>query len=167
MATPYAVRSVRNALLAFALIGSLTTACKKSGLGGADVDPRDQYVGTYDGGYTSTTLINNSLPASDPEAGKVQITVAKAQTANQVYMELVFNGTAKQALTAELTDATFTVIDKQSEPLVFGGKTYDAKYTAQGQFVVKDKAFTLNTVAETLQLGVTLTKRGDITGTKK
>lgn len=167
MVTKYAIRSVRNALLAIALMGSVTTACKKSGLGGADVDPRDQYVGVYDGGYTSTTYINNTLPASNPEAGKVQVTVSKAQAANQLYVELLFNGSAKQTLTAEFTDAAFTIIDKQSEPLVFGGKTYDAKYTAQGQFVVKDKAFTLNTIAETLQLGVTLTKRGDITGVKK
>lgn len=167
MATPYTFRSVRNALLAIALISSLTTACKKSGIGGADVDPRDQYVGTYEGSYTSTTYINNALPANPPEAGTVQITVTKAQTGNQVYMELLFNGSTKQSLTAELTDATFTVIDKQTEPLAFGGTTYDANYTAQGQFVVQDKAFTLNTVAETLRLGVTLTKRGDIKGTKK
>lgn len=167
MATAHAIRSVRNALAAVALLVSLTTACKKSGLGGADVDPRNQYVGVYDGGYTSTTLINNALPAGDPEAGKVQITVSKAQPANQVYVELLFNGSAKQTMTAELTDATFTIIDKQSEPLVFLGKTYDAKYTAQGQFVVKDKTLTLNTVTETLQLGVTLTKRGDISGIKK
>lgn len=167
MAIPYTIRQVRNALLAIAIISSLTTGCKKSGIGGADVDPRDQYVGVYSGGYTSTTYINNALPATPPEAGTVQVTVTKAQTGNQVYIELLFNGSAKQTMTAELTDATFTVIDKQSEPLAFGGKTYDAKYTAQGQFVVNDKAFTLNTVAETLQLGVTLTKRGDITGTKK
>lgn len=167
MATTYAIRPVRSTLLAVVLLISVTTACKKSGIGGADVDPRDQYVGTYDGGYTSTTLINNSLPVGEPEAGTAQITVSKAQTANQVYVELVFNGAAKQSVTAELTDATFTVIDKQSEPLVFGGQTYNARYTAQGQFVVKDKAFTMNTVAETLQKGVTLTKRGDITGAKK
>lgn len=166
MATVNAVRSLRNTILALVILGSLTTACKKSG--GADaVDPRDQYVGVYDGDYKSTTYINNSLQASDPEAGKVQITVSKAQTANQVYLELLFNSTTKQTLTAELVDATYTIIDKQSEPLVFGGKSYDAAYTAQGQFVVQDKAITLNTKTETLQLGVTLTKRGDITGVKK
>lgn len=167
MATAHATQSVRKALLALALLVSVTTACKKSGLGGADVDPRDQYVGVYDGGYTSTIYINNALPTSDPESGKAQITVTKAQTANQMYVELVFNGSAKQRVTAELTDATFTIIDKQSEPLLFGGRTYNAKYTAQGQFVVKEKAFTLNSTAETQQLGVTLTKRGDITGTRK
>ena len=167
MATAHAIQSVRKALAVVALLVSITTACKKSGAGGADVDPRDQYVGVYDGNYTSTTLINNSLPVGDPEAGKVQITVTKAQPANQLYIELLFNGSSKQMVTAELVGATYTVIDKQSEPLVFGGKTYNAKYTAQGQFVVNDKKFTLNTVAETLQLSVTLTRRGDITGTKK
>lgn len=166
MSTAYAVPSLRNAFLTLLILGSLTTACKKSG--GADaVDPRDQYVGVYDGNYTSTTYINNTLPAADPEAGKVQITVSKAQAANQVYLELLFNSTTKQTVTAELVDATYTIIDKQSEPLVFGGKTYDAAYTAQGQFSVQDKSISLNTKAETLQLGVTLTKRGDITGFKK
>ena len=167
MATAHAIYSVRKAFAVVAFLISLTTACKKSGLGGADVDPRDQYVGIYDGGYTSTTFINSTLPANAPEAGKVEVTVSKTQTVNQLYVELLFNGTTKQMLTVELTDATFRVIDKQTEPLTFGGKTYNAAYTAQGQFVVKDKVFTLNTVAETLQQGVTLTKRGDITGTRK
>lgn len=168
MSTAYAVPSLRNAFITLLILGSLTTACKKSG-GEADVvvDPRDQYVGVYDGDYKSTTYINNTLPASDPEAGKVQITVTKAQAANQVYLELLFNSTTKQTLTAELVDATYTIIDKQSEPLSFGGKTYDAAYTAQGQFSTQDKSITLNTKAETLQLGVTLTKRGDITGVRK
>lgn len=166
MSTAYAVPSLRNAFLTLLILGSLTTACKKSG--GADaVDPRDQYVGVYDGNYTSTIYVNNTFSAGDPEAGKVQITVSKAQAANQVYLELLFNNTTKQTLTAELTDATYTIIDKGSEPLVFVGKTYQADYTAQGQFVVQDKSITLNTKAETLQQGVTLTKRGDITGFKK
>ncbi|MFD2574202.1 hypothetical protein ACFSUS_26440 [Spirosoma soli] len=167
MATRNAVQSLLNLLIALLVVGSLTTACKKSGGPDSDIDPRDQYVGVYDGSYTSTTYINNSLPASDPEPGIVQITVTKAQTAKQMYLELLFNNTTKQNLTAELTDSTFIVIDKKSEPLAFGGKTYDAQYTAQGQFVRKDNKITLNTTAETLQLGVTLTKRGDITGTKK
>lgn len=166
MAIHSAVRSFRSTLLALCVIGSLTTACKKSG-GADDVDPRDQYIGVYDGNYTSTLYINNTLPASGPEAGKVQITVTKAQAANQVYMELLFNSTAKQTLTAELTDSTYSVIDKRTEPLAFGGKTYEAAYTAQGQFLAKSKTVTLNTTAETLQQGVTLTKRGDITGVKK
>lgn len=167
MAPPHAIHSVCKALLAVALLVSVTVACKKSGIGGADVDPRDQYIGTYEGTYRTTTLINNTLPATAPETGKAQVTVSKAQPANQVYLEILFNGATKQALTAELTDATFTIIDKQSEPFPFGGQTYTAKYTAQGQFVIKDKTFVMNTVAETLAQGVTLTKRGDINGTKK
>ena len=165
MATSYAIRSFRNALLAIVLVGSLTTACKKSGIGGGDVDPRDQYIGTYDGGYQASNLINNSLESSR-ESGKVTVTITKSEVANQFYIDLVFNGAASQKLTAELTNNTFTVIDKQSETLVFDGKTYaNAKYTATGQFVEKD--FLMNTVTETLQSSVTLSRRGSITGTKK
>ena len=164
MAIDYGIRSVRNALLAIVLIGSLTTACKKSGLGGADVDPRNQYVGTYEGGYQTATLVNNSLE-SNRESGKITITVTKSETANQFYLDLLFNGVTNQKLTAELVGNAFTVIDKQSETLSFDGKSYTAKYTATGQFT--EKVITVNTVTETLQSGVTLSRRGDISGTKK
>jgi hypothetical protein len=165
MATSYAIRSFRNALLAIVLVASLTTACKKSGIGGGDVDPRDQYVGTYDGGYQASNLINNSLESSR-ESGKVTVAITKSEVPNQFYIDLTFNGAASQKLTAEMTNNTFTVIDKQSETLVFDGKSYaNAKYTATGQFVEKD--FLMNTVTETLQSGVTLSRRGSITGTKK
>lgn len=164
MATAHAIRSVRKALAVVALLVSLTTACKKSGLGGADVDPRNQYVGAYEGGYQTSTLINNSLE-SNRESGKIMITVTKSETANQFYLDLLFNGVTNQKLTAELVGNAFTVIDKQSETLSFDGKNYIAKYTATGQFT--DKVITLNTVTETLQSGVTLSRRGDISGTKK
>lgn len=165
MATSYAIRSFRNALLAIVLVGSLTTACKKSGLGGADVDPRDQFVGTYDGGYQASTLVNNSLESSR-ESGKVTITITKSEVAKQFYIDLLFNGTSSQKLTAEMTDNTFAIIDKQSETLVFDGKPYpNSKYTATGQFVEKD--FLMNTVTETLASGVTISRRGSISGTKK
>jgi hypothetical protein len=164
MATPYAIRSVRSALLVIAVIGSLTTGCKNSGIGGSDVDPRDQYVGTYDGGYQASTLVNNSLE-SNRESGKITITVSKSEVANQFYLDLLFNGVTSQKLTAELSNNTFTVIDKQSETLLFDGKNYPAKYTATGQFAEKD--IVVNTVTETLQSGITLSRRGSLTGTKK
>ena len=164
MTTPYAVRSFRASFLALFVLVSLTTACKKSE--GVDaVDPRNQYVGEYDGGYQASTMVNNSLE-TNRESGTVKITVSKAQAANQLYLELVFNGAAKQNLTAELTEKSFAVIDKQSESLVFDGKTYaDAKYTGTGQFV--DKTIVINTTVETLQSGITLSRQGSITGTLK
>ena len=164
MTIPYAVRSLRTSLLALLIIGSLTTACKKSG-GVDDVDPRDQYVGVYEGGYQASTLVNNSLE-SNRESGTVTITVSKAQAVNQLYVELFFNNISKQNVTAELSEKTFTVIDKQTESLVFDGKTYaNAKYTATGQFI--DKTIVINTTTETLQSGVTLSRQGSITGTLK
>lgn len=165
MATAHAIRSVRNALAAVALLVTLTTACKKSGLGGADVDPRNQYIGVYDGGYQAATLVNNSFE-SNKESGKITITVTKSEVAKQLYLDLLFNGLTKQRLTAELSDNTkFTIIDKQNETLSFDGQNYTGKYSATGQFV--DKAITLNTVTETLQSGLTISRRGEISGTKK
>ncbi|GAB3569677.1 hypothetical protein GCM10027578_24580 [Spirosoma luteolum] len=141
----------------------LTTACKKSG-SGSDVDPRDQYVGTYDGGYQASTLINNSLESSR-ESGTLVINVTKSQVDNQLYLALTFNNTTKQNLTAELSGASFTIIDKQKETIAFDGKSYDANYSATGQFVTNTIA--INTTAETLQAGITITRRGGLTGTKK
>ena len=165
MATPYAIRSLRNAVLAIALISTVTTGCKKSGLGGADVDPRDQYVGTYDGGYQASTLVNNSLESSR-ESGKITFSVTKSTVDKQLYIDLLYNGTTSQKVTAELTENNgFTVIDKQSDTIQFDGKTYPGKYTATGQFVAK--VITMNTVTETLQSGVTLSRRGSLSGTKK
>lgn len=165
MVTAYAIHSLRNTLVAVALLISVTTACKKSGLGGADIDPRDQYVGVYEGGYTASTLVNNSL-VSNRETGTMKITVTKSEVAKQLYLDLLFNGVTNQKVTAELSDNTaFTIIDKQSDTIPFDGRNYQGNYTATGQFV--DKVVTLNTVTETLQSSVTLSRRGDITGTKK
>jgi hypothetical protein len=164
MATHCAIRSIRKALLAVALIGLVTTGCKKSGIGGADVDPRDQYLGTYEGGYQASTLVNNSLESSR-ESGTLKITITKSEAINQFYIDLLFNGVTSQKLTGELSGDTFTVIDKQSEVLLFDGKNYPGKYTATGQFVNKD--IVINTVTETFQSGVTLSRRGSLTGTKK
>lgn len=164
MASAYAIRSFRSALLAVVVLASLTTACKKSGIGGGDVDPRDQYVGVYDGGYQASNFLNNSLE-SKRESGTVTVTITKSEVIGQFYIDMLFNNTSSQKLTAELTDNTFRVIDKQSEPLVYDGTTYTANYTATGQFAEKD--FLLNTVAETLQAGQTLSRRGSITATKK
>ena len=83
MATHYAVRSFCTTLIALLAIGFLATSCKKNG-GTDEVDPRDQYLGVYTGNYRSTLYINNTLPASDPEVGTVQITVTKAQAADQI-----------------------------------------------------------------------------------
>lgn len=164
MTIPYAVRFFRTSFLALLVIGSLTTACKKSG-GVDDVDPRDQYVGVYEGGYQASTLVNNSLETSR-ESGTVKITVTKAQPLNQLYLELLFNNTTKQNVTAELTEKSFTVIDKQTETLLFDGKTYtNASYKASGQFV--EKTIVINTTVEILQSGVTLSRQGSITGTLK
>ncbi|GAB3955352.1 hypothetical protein GCM10028805_42730 [Spirosoma harenae] len=164
MATYYAFRSFRSTFIALIAIGCLVTSCKNMG-GGDNVDPREQYLGVYDGGYQASTLVNNSYE-SRRESGTIQVTVSKAQNANQVTLDLVFNGSTKQTMTAELSNATFTIVDKSTEALTFDGKTInDAKYTAQGQFV--DKTIVINTTTETLQSGLTISRLGNISGTLK
>ena len=161
---PVSLRSsVRPLLLALLAIVSLTTSCKTSG-SADEVDPRDQYVGTYDGGYQASTFVNNSRE-SNRESGTVSIAVTKTQVANQLYFNITFNGTTKQTLTAELNGNAFTIIDKQTESFIYDGPSVNGTYKAAGQFT--DNVVALNTVVENLDGGVTVTRRGAITGTRK
>ena len=170
MTTPYAFRPLRNLFLALCFIGFCTTACKKAGSGSGEIDPRDQYVGTYDGGYTTQTLLNNALPYSD-EAGKVTIAVSKSQAIDELYLDFTFNSTTKERRTAQLTENKFTITDKQSETIYFGTDSkgspvgYDAAYTANGQFTENNLLIT--TKSEARAVSQLLTKNGSITCTKK
>ncbi len=174
MAIPYATRSIRTALLVTALIGSLTTACKKSGLGGADVDPRDQYVGTYEGGaggYQSRITFG-TFPTD--ETGPATIIVTKGDNPKEIYLDV----SSKPRMTAKLDDASlsnFSVIDKSTDQinLVINGKqfTLNSNYSATGVFG-KDQAtgketVVINTTAETLQSGTTVRRAETIVGTRK
>jgi len=162
--TPSSLRlSVRPLLFALLALVTLATGCRTSG-SADDVDPRDQYIGTYNGGYQASTLINSSLESSR-EAGTISAVITKSQVANQLYLDITYNSAVKQTLTAELNGSNFTIIDKQTESISFDNKTYTADYKASGQFVTND--FALNTTAETLQSGVTISRRLSITGTKK
>ncbi|QJD79693.1 hypothetical protein [Spirosoma rhododendri] len=155
--------SVRPLLFALLTILSLATGCKTSG-SADEVDPRDQYIGTYDGGYQASTFVNNSRE-SNRETGTVSVAITKTQVANQLYFNITFNGATKQTLTAELNGNAFTIIDKQSESFIYDGQSINGTYKASGQFT--DNVLALNTVVENLDGGVTVTRRGAITGTKK
>ena len=174
MAIPYALRSVRNTLLAIALIGSLTTACKKSGIGGGDVDPRDQYVGTYEGGEKGyqSTITFGTFPTD--ETGPATIAVTKGANASEIYVDI----SSKPRMTAKLDEASltnFSVIDKSSDQinLVINGKqyTFNSSYSATGVFG-KDQAtgkqtVVINTTAGTVQSGTTVRRTETIVGTRK
>ena len=174
MTTPHAIRQVRNALLAIALISSLTTGCKKSGIGGADVDPRDQYVGTYEGGERGyqSTITFGTFPTD--EAGPATITITKSDNPKEIYLDI----TSKPRMTAKLDDASlsnFSVIDKSTDQinLVINGKqfTLNSTYSATGVFG-KDQStgkqtVVVNTTAETVQSGTTVRRAEIIVGLRK
>ena len=168
MAISHAVRSLRLSLLALLLIGSLTTACKKSG-GGNDVDPRDQYVGTYIGsnrGYQSIITIG-TVPF-DPEYGTTNLTVSKGSNPKEIYIE---DSKLSLKVTAELDGVNFTVIDKNSGQIfVPPSNTYTGPYTATGVFG-KDQASGKSAIAmtattEALKNGTAIRKVETFNGTQ-
>lgn len=170
MATRNAFRSLRNLLVAFTVIGLLTTACKKSGSGGSDVDPRDQYVGTYDGGdrgYQSVITLG-TLPLN-PEYGATSIVVTKGANPNELYIEA---GQQSYKVTAELSGSTFTVIDKTSGQIFIPpSNTYTGAYKANGIFDVDPstgkKTMVITATTETLKDGTSVKRVETFVGTKK
>jgi len=172
MTTPYAIRQVRNALLAIAVIGSLTTACKKSGIGGADVDPRDQYVGTYEGTSRRTYYVSADI-FQGPIPGTSTTTVTKSPSPQEIYIEntVVFNngftGGYTVKVTAMVEGANFTVIDKQSDQIDLPSTKVDAQYSATGVFDTNTKQIAYSATARALRNGAQYSRTDEISSTKK
>lgn len=171
MATTYAVRSLRNTFLALFFIGSLTTACKKSGEADA-VDPRDQYVGTYTGTsrrtfYASADIFQGPIP------GESTTTVTKSSNSKEVYIETTvvnnggFTGGYTLRVTAELDGANFTVIDKSSDQIELPSGKVDSDYTATGTFDISNKQFGYSSTARALRNGAQYSRTDEISGVKK
>lgn len=169
MATLHTAPSVRNLLMVALIVGIFTSACKKSG-SGSDVDPRDQYVGTYDGGtkgYQSVITLGTLSLA--PEYGATTLVVSKGSNPKEIYIEA-----ANQSLkvTGELTDAGFTVIDKTSGQIFIPpSNTFTGSYKATGVFG-KDQAsgknaIVLTATTETLKDGTAIRKVETYNGTLK
>ena len=171
MATSNAVRSSRNALFALLVISSITTACKKSG-SGADVDPRDQYVGSYTGTSRRTFYVSADI-FQGPIPGASTITVTKASDAKQIYIEttVVFNGgfTGGYSLkvTAELDGSNFSVIDKTTDQIALPSGSVDSDYTATGVFDASTKQMVYSATARALRNGAQYSRTDEITNTLK
>ncbi|WP_338870046.1 hypothetical protein WBJ53_21725 [Spirosoma sp. SC4-14] len=169
MATRSAARSLRTLFVAITLVGSLTTGCKKSG-SGSDVDPRDQYVGTYDGGAQGyQSVISLGSIALNPEYGATTIVVTKGANANEIYIEA---SEQSYKVTAELSGSSFTVIDKTSGQIFIPpSNTYTGDYKATGVFGVDQattkKAIAITATTETLKDGTSVKKTETYTGTLK
>lgn len=171
MATHYAVRSLRNTFLALVAIGSLTTACKKSD-GTADVDPRDQFVGTYAGTTRRTFYVSADI-FQGPMPGASTTTVTKASNPKEIYIEntIVFNGgftggyTVKA--TAELDGTNFTVIDKTTDQIDLPSGSVASDYTATGVFDTSTKQIVYSSTARALRNGAQYSRTDETTGTLK
>ncbi len=172
MATRTAAQSLRNLLIALVVVGSFTTACKKSGGSDPDIDPRDQYVGAYEGGEGGYqgTIMYGTLPVST-EKGTAVITVAKSANTKEIYIDI----NSRLKLTAELNGTNFSVIDKNSDQIVvvINGQrnVYESNYSATG-VLGKDQAtgketIVINTTAEALQQGTTIKRTELIVGLRK
>lgn len=173
MTTLSAVRPFRSVLMAILLVGSLTTACKKSGGSNVEVDPRDQYIGTYEGGegaYNSAITIG-TLPLT-PEKGATTVTVTKSANPKEIYIDI---SNRPPRLTAELNGANFSIIDKSSDQitLVINGQrnVIEGNYSATGVFG-KDQAsgkdaIAMTSTTEGVQSGTTVKRIESINGLRK
>ena len=161
MNTSPAVRQFRNVLMVLLVMGSLITACKKSG--GSDVDPRDQYVGTYEGQFRIT--INIGADALSSEGGASTTTITKGANPKEIYLETVYNNSYTEKVTAELNSPNFTVIDKNSDQITLNNTKITSDYNATGVF--EKNQFAYSASAKALRNGTQYSKTYEITGTRK
>lgn len=161
MNTPYAVRLSRNALMLLLVVGLLTTSCKKSG--GSDLDPRDQYVGTYEGQFRIT--INIGADALASEGGASTTTITKGANPNEIYLETVYNKSYTEKVTAQLDGTNFMVTDKNTDQITINNTKITSDYNATGVFDKNQFAYSAS--AKALRNGTQYSKTYEITGTKK
>ncbi|QJW89563.1 hypothetical protein HNV11_09305 [Spirosoma taeanense] len=161
MATRNAVRSLRNLFVVSLAISALTSACKQSGSSEPEIDPREQYVGTYVGGYQS--IIRFGGAELKPESGTISVGVSKGSNPKEIYIDVAANRPYK--VTAELNGSNFTVIDRNKDQIFVQGTTFDGDYKATGVF--DQNQIAIATTTESLQGGTLISRSESITGTKK
>lgn len=169
MATSNFVYSFRTLLLALLVVGGLMTSCKKSGGSDPEIDPRDQYVGTYTGTYRNTIYVVEDI-VSGPKAGTATTTITKGSNPKEIYLEIVtvgdINGDKKLNVTADLDGVNFAVIDKNTDVIPLP-RPLDSDYTASGVFDPSTKLFSYSSVARAVRNGAQYRQTYEITGTKK
>jgi len=158
------VRSYRNVLMALLVVSTLTTSCKKSGGSDPDIDPREQYVGTYDGDYRITIYIGSD--GLTPDVGKINVAVTKASNPKEMYFDMSYDGNVKERVTAELNGDTFTIIDKKTDQITLTPTNrVNSDYAATGSFT--STQLLLNASANALRNGTQYSKKYDIIATRK
>lgn len=169
MATSYGVRSFRQLLIAVLVISGLTTACKKSGGSDPDIDPRDQYVGTYTGTYRNTIYLVEDM-YDEPKAGTATVVITKGSNPKEIYVEILTAGdrTGNRTLkvTAELNGVNYTIIDKNTDVIPLP-RPADSDYSATGVFESNTNQFSYASVARAVRNGLQIRQTYEILGTKK
>lgn len=157
----------RNFLYFLFLLGVLAS-CKTKDITEVEVDPRDQYIGTYQGGYQGQITTGSFV--TQIFSGSALISVEKAAAAKEMKMTFTYNKGQQfeytEKLTAEMTDNKFTIIDKRTENVTLGPTTYELPFKGSGEFTAT-KQIAMTTSAEIMRDGTTLKKVSGITGEKK
>ncbi|WP_345263590.1 hypothetical protein [Nibrella viscosa] len=153
---------MKRSLTLFFVLLLAVSACKLKN-GREDVDPREQYVGTFAGGYQAVIRIGSS--ELDPESGNATITVAKGANPKEIALDLVM-GQVTERLTAEVNGADFTIIDKKQDRFSINNTVIEGQYSATGKFVNANE-IVIQTQAGAVRGGVQYVKSGSISGTRK
>ncbi len=160
-----AIRSYSVVAMALFLLVSLTTSCKKIGGTDPDIDPRAQYVGTYEGGISSSLNVGGFEGVT--QTGSATTVVTSAPNPRELYVEVnsSLGRPTPLKLTAELTDKGFTVIDRKTDQMNVLGKVVEGTFTAMGVLAGKELAITITT--EGLSTGTAVKRNESVSGTKK
>lgn len=155
MTNSYVSRSFSTLIILAVMFGFLTTGCKKSGGTDPDIDPRDQYVGTYTGTYRNS-IYNVEDLYDEPRAGTATVTITKGSNPKEIYIEMVTAGdrTGNRTLkvTADLDGVNFTVVDKNTDTIPLA-RPVDGDYTASGVFDPNTKKFGYSSVTRATRNG--------------
>ena len=169
MKTSHIARSPWFTLFALFIVSSLVTGCKNSSSTDPDIDPRDQILGTYSGGFSVTISIASLV--GNPETGTSVTTITKASSSKQILVENNYaNGGYIEKVTAELqSDGSYLVIDKKADQINVAalGKKLDSDYTGSAVFDVSNGTFAYTSTARAMQTGTEVKRVNTLTGTRK
>ncbi len=160
-----AIRSYSVVVMALFLLGSLAMSCKNKGGTDPDIDPREQYVGRYEGGMSSALNVGGFEGVT--QTGSATTVITNAPNPKEMYVEVTssLGRPTPLKLTAELTDKGFAVIDRKTDQMNVLGKVVEGNFTATGVLAGKDLAITITT--EGLSTGAPVKRNESVTGTKK
>ncbi|KAA9356791.1 hypothetical protein [Larkinella humicola] len=124
------------------------SSCKKSDSEAGNVDPREQYYGTYDIDYSSKTIIG-SIDFNE-DSGKGVLTFSKGDASNELKMTTEFPGFSTAMDVVKLDGTKFT-LNRTRDQMTLGNKQYDAEFLGTGLF--EGKLVTVTSVTTLNQNG--------------